>query len=632
MKKRVIYGLLCAASLWGCGMNFSQTSPQNTNSLNAPTSASGSTYSDPYHQGTGYGTSYGTGYTTGYGVSPGSESSNDYQNPYQQPSASPWPHLPQPTPQATGTPATYPTPQPSQTPVPQASTTPLPQTSASSENPLQPYRDTFFRNYGVNPFIEANVDPLSTFALDVDTGSFTFGKGELERGKLPPKDSVRTEEYLNAFSYHYPQPVNSKFAIQTDLGPAYFGNGQTQLLRIGIQGKEILDRQRKDAILTYVIDVSGSMNQPQRLELVKQSLTFLLSQLRTSDKIGIVVYGSAARVLLEHTPISERAKIEAAIKSLRPEGSTNVEAGLSLGYSEATKVYQSSLINRVILCSDGVANVGPTGPDAILKTVKEKSENGITLTTLGFGMGEYNDTLMEQLANQGDGQYAYIDNLDEARRLFGVDLTSTLQVIAKDAKIQVAFNDQVVEQYRLLGYENRNLADQDFRNDLVDAGEIGSNHSVTALYELKIKPNVNQGELGTVFLRYKDIDDYLRVQEVTQKINLSQMISFKDASASFKLSMAVAEFAELLRQSVFAQDGNLESVLSLSQNLQEQAPQDTRIKEFVRMVQNASRLQSNLGTQSATPVETLISKSENPQKLPDWHSYLLKQLGGAGLQ
>ena len=509
---------------------------------------------------------------------------------------------------------------------------PMANPTAPAESPLSPYRDTFFKNYGINPFIEVANDPLSTFALDVDTGSYTFGRNQLKHGQLPPKDSIRTEEYLNAFNYAYPQPPSGKFGIYTELGPSYFGAEDNRLLRIGVQGKEILDRQRKDAVLTYVVDVSGSMNQASRLDLVRQSLQFLVTQLRPTDQIGIVIYGTAARVALEHTPVSDKAKILNVINSLRPEGSTNVEAGLTLGYEQASKAFKNGLVNRVILCSDGVANVGETGPDAILKRIRQASENGITLTTLGFGMGDYNDTLMEQLANQGDGQYAYIDTLAEAQKLFGPDLTSTLQIIAKDTKIQVSFNPATVEQYRLLGYENRDIADEDFRNDKVDAGEIGSNHSVTALYEVRLTPGASQGDLATVYLRYKDVDDYQRVTELNRKVSLDQLVSFRDASSGFKLATAVAEYAEILRQSVFARSGKLSEVMSLAQSLQTQQPQNQQLQEFTTLVQKAAQLQlPQAAPFSAASVDAVVNASQNPAKLPDWQVYLLKQLGGAAV-
>ena len=258
-------------------------------------------------------------------------------------------------------------------------------------------------------------------------------------------------------------------------------------------------------MLTFVIDVSGSMDMENRLELVKHALTLLVEQLRPGDKVAIVVYGSRARTVLSHTGIEGRGEILAAIHSLTPEGVTNAEEGLRLGYKLALQNARVGSINRVILCSDGVANVGETGPDAILRKIRSHVQEGIMLTTVGFGMGNYNDVLMEQLANNGNGNYAYVDTLKEAKRVFVENLTGTLQLIAKDAKVQVDFNPQVVSRFRLLGYENRRLDHEDFRDDKADGGEIGSGHSVTALYEIKLHEGTT-GQLATVFIRHEDPD------------------------------------------------------------------------------------------------------------------------------
>ncbi|PKL77142.1 MAG: VWA domain-containing protein [Candidatus Melainabacteria bacterium HGW-Melainabacteria-1] len=545
-------------------------------------------------------------------------------------------------PQASGSPSAFPSSQPTTAPTPAATGTPadLPSQAPSLQPSPSPSAETappeildlranFFQNYGVNPFVEAATDPLSTFATDVDTAAYTIARGYLNRNQLPPAASVRTEEYLNYFNYHYPQPLSGKFAIYTDLAPAYFGDADNRLLRVGIQGREILDRNRKNAVLTLVIDVSGSMNRDNRLSLVKQSLKLLLDNLRPSDRVGLVVYGTDARVLLPHTSVSNKALILSAIDNLRPEGSTNAEAGLSLGYAEASKAFVDQAINRVILCSDGVANVGETGPEQILARIQTETAKGISLTALGFGMGDYNDSLMEQLANQGDGNYAYIDTLDEARKVLDEQVTSTLQLLAKDAKIQVAFNPELVEQYRLLGYENRDIADEDFRNDAVDAGEIGSNHSVTALYELRFKPEATSGTVATVNFRYQDVDAANRVVELSHAVSSSDLISFSNASGSLRLATAVAEFAEILRESVFAQGGNLNEVLNLAQTAQAAYSDDLRIQEFVGLVQQAAALKQPSAVLSA---DALLEKSKNPARLPAWESYLLKQLGGQRTQ
>ena len=424
----------------------------------------------------------------------------------------------------------------------------------------EPYHDMYFKGSGTNPFIDTEDDHLSTFGMDVDTGSYSVTRRYLTDGYLPPPEAVRVEEFVNSFDYNYDPPTDSAFAIHIDGAPSKFGEGKRlQLLHIGLQGRVIPDEHRKDAVLTFVIDVSGSMEKENRLELVKKALTLLVDQLRPTDKVGIVVYGSRGRLVLPHTGLEQRSEVLAAINSLMPGGSTNAEEGLRIGYDLAWRHLSVNHINRVILCSDGVANVGKTGPDAILKEIRTYVDKGITLSTVGFGMGNYNDVLMERLANTGNGSYAYVDTLSEAKRIFVENLTGTLQVIAKDAKIQVDFNPGVVSRFRLLGYENRRLEHEQFRDDAVDAGEVGSGHQVTALYEVKLHPDAT-GKMATVSIRYADADSH-RVTEVSEEITVSQLHeSFDSAPATFRLAAAVAEFAEILRESYWAKDGNLDSV------------------------------------------------------------------------
>ena len=422
------------------------------------------------------------------------------------------------------------------------------------------YHDMYFKGSGTNPFIDTEDDHLSTFAMDVDTGSYSITRRYLTDGYLPPPEAVRVEEFVNTFDYNYTPPTDNAFAIHVDGAPSRFGEGKRlQLLRIGLQGRVIPAAHRKDAILTFVIDVSGSMQKENRLGLVKKALTLLVDQLRPTDKVGIVVYGSRGRLVLPHTGIEQRSEILAAINSLAPGGSTNAEEGLRIGYDLAWRNASVNHINRVILCSDGVANVGNTGPDEILKEIRTYVNKGITLSMVGFGMGNYNDVLMERLADTGDGSYAYVDTLTEAKRIFVENLTGTLQLIAKDAKIQVDFNSEVVSRFRLLGYENRSLNHEQFRDDTVDAGEVGSGHQVTALYEAKLNPDAI-GKLATVSIRYADPDNH-RVSEVSEDISVSQLHeSFDAAPATFRLAAAVAEFAEILHESYWAKDGSLDLV------------------------------------------------------------------------
>ena len=336
----------------------------------------------------------------------------------------------------------------------------------------------FFEEYGVNPFVDTDEDNLSTFAVDVDTGSYTIMRSYIQRGELPPDEAVRVEEYVNFFDQDYTPPAEGEgaFSIHLEGAPSYFGSEVHQLVRIGLQGYMPSGEDRPDVVLTFVIDVSGSMSMETRLELVKDALELLVNELRPTDQIGIAVYGTNGRMILRHTPVAESTTILSAINRLQPEGATNAEEGLTIGYQMASEAFDSEAINRVILCSDGVANVGNTGADSIWDQIEDYAEQGIYLTTVGFGMGNYNDVLMEQLADQGDGFYAYVDTITEAERLFVDRLPSTLQVIARDAKIQVEFNPDVVRSYRLIGYENRDIADEDFRDDEVDAGEIGIGH------------------------------------------------------------------------------------------------------------------------------------------------------------
>ena len=451
------------------------------------------------------------------------------------------------------------------------------------------YDATFFENYGVNPFIDTEDDNLSTFAMDVDTASYTVIRRFLTDGNLPDKDAVRTEEVLNYFDLHYPNPTDGAFGINLEAAPSPFGGEKYWLVKVGLQGRTIPTESRKDAILTFVIDVSGSMDMENRLGTVKRALHMLVEQLRPTDQVAIVVYGTTAHAILEPTPATRADDILAAIDRLQSEGSTNAEAGLRLGYQLAASAARPDTINRIILCSDGVANVGNTGADLILRTIEDYAAKDIYLSTVGFGMGNYNDVLMEQLADKGNGNYAYVDTLEEARRIFVENLTGTLQVIAKDAKIQVEFNPQVVSRYRLLGYENRDLADNQFRDDKVDAGEVGSGHSVTALYEIKFQDKA-QGEAMIVRVRYQDPDSG-KVIEVAQKLQSSEVHpTFEAASPEFHLAAAVAEYAEILRKSYWAKDSQMSNVLALMHQVQTKLPEDKQVTEFITLVEQAARL------------------------------------------
>jgi Ca-activated chloride channel family protein len=465
----------------------------------------------------------------------------------------------------------------------------------------QAFDSMFFEHYGVNPFIDTEDDHLSTFAMDVDTASYTVARRYVNEGYLPPKEAIRVEEFINYFPQSYPGPEEDEgaFAIHLEGAPSAFGGDNYYLLRVGIQGKRIHDEDRKDAVLTFVIDVSGSMDRENRLGLVKRALRLLVDELRPSDQVGIVVYGSTAYPVLEPTRASDKERILRAIDRLQPDGSTYAEAGLREGYRMASRAFEPGAINRVILCSDGVANVGETGAEGILEVIAEHADGDITLSTVGFGLGNYNDVLMEQLADKGNGNYSYVDTLDEARRIFVENLTGTLQVIARDSKIQVDFNPEVVSRYRLLGYENRAVADEDFRNDEVDAGEVGAGHSVTALYELKFQKDTEDaiGRALTVHVRYQDPDDG-QVREVAREFWRDEFHAlFENASPMFRLTAAVAEYAEILRESYWAQEGSLDVVLVVAQfaggALAADEALEKEVAEFVWLVAKAKELERN---------------------------------------
>ncbi len=465
-----------------------------------------------------------------------------------------------------------------------------PSTGGTAEPNDEPYGDVFFRTYGVNPFIDTEDDRLSTFGLDVDTASYTVVRRYLADGHLPPPEAVRVEEMVNFFAYGDAPPRSGDFAIHVEGAPSPFAGGERyRLLRFNLRAREVSAADRKPAILTFVVDVSGSMDYENRLELVKRALGLLLGELRAEDRVGLVVYGSEGRVLLEHT--SDKAAIGRAVDRLVAEGSTNAEEGLVLGYELADRAFRRGALNRVILCSDGVANVGATGPQSILARIGQAADRGIELTTVGFGMGNYNDVLMEQLADKGDGRYAYVDTLDEARRVFVEDLTGTLQTVASEARVQVEFNPAVVARYRLLGYENRDIADHRFRDDTVDAGEIGAGHGVTALYEIKLQPEAPAGLPGAVLrLRWKSArtQQFTEEEQVLRAADMAR--TWESAPRGLRLAAIVGEFAEILRHSYWAKDGDLDALARRAQRVADAFPGDQRVSELVSLIGKAAAL------------------------------------------
>jgi Ca-activated chloride channel family protein len=461
-----------------------------------------------------------------------------------------------------------------------------------------------------NPVKQVVVDPVSTFSVDVDTGSYSNTRRFINNGKLPPADAVREEAFINYFNYDYAAPTNTDtpFKVHSEVGSAPWNN-QRQLLKIGIKGFEIPKNELKAANLVFLLDVSGSMNAPDKLPLLKTSLTMLTKQLGEEDSVAIVVYAGAAGVVLPATAGNDQLAITSALKKLAAGGSTNGAKGIELAYEIAQKNFKKEGVNRVILATDGDFNVGTQSIESLKELIAKKRETGIALTTLGFGQGNYNDGLMEQLANIGNGQHAYIDNINEARKVLVDELSSTLQIIAKDVKIQVEFNPQQVAEYRLVGYQNRLLANEDFNNDKVDAAEIGAGHTVTAIYELTLADSANKyiddlryktthsdnnqphaapnQELAFIKVRYKkpnsDTSELISQAVLTNTLNTP-------TSSDFKFSSAVTGFAQLLKGAKYTNQWQYEEIAELATQNKGEDLFGYR-SEFIQLVKTAAVLE-----------------------------------------
>ncbi len=460
--------------------------------------------------------------------------------------------------------------------------------------------------------------PVSTFSIDVDTGSYANVRRFLNQGRLPPKDAVRTEELINYFDYAYPRPHDrgQPLALHTELAPTPW-NPNTHLLLIGLQG--YVPAQRPAANLVFLIDVSGSMDQPNKLPLLINAFKLLAGQLEARDRVSLVTYAGHAGVVLEPTPGDQRAKILSALEQLRAGGSTHGAAGIQTAYRLAEQARLPEGINRVILATDGDFNVGMVNPEALIQLIEQERAKGISLTTLGFGGGNYNDQLMEQLADKGNGNYAYLDTLQEARKVLVDELAATLETIAGDVKVQIEFNPAQVTEYRLIGYENRLLAREDFNNDRVDAGEIGAGHRVTALYEItlagqpaRIEPlrygavpapaeesatttTTESGaatatamtkELGFLKLRYK-------LPGQTASTLLSQAIATttgqESASERLRFAAAVAAFGQYLRGGTALNGFTLADIVTLASGAKGEDASGYRA-EFIGLVKLAQAL------------------------------------------
>ncbi|NRB41762.1 MAG: VWA domain-containing protein [Pseudomonadales bacterium] len=492
-------------------------------------------------------------------------------------------------------------------------------TAAMLQN-MQPDREQYAR-VEQNTIKQVLNEPVSTFSIDVDTASYANVRRILNQGRLPPHDAVRIEELINYFNYDYPLPKNKPFSVSTEIARSPWKPGKL-LLNIGIQGdKQVLDK-RAPTNLVFLIDVSGSMHSENKLGLLKNAFRLLVAQLNAQDRVAIVVYAGASGVVLESTWGNKQATINAALDQLRAGGSTNGGAGIQAAYNQAQLGFIKGGVNRVILATDGDFNVGTSSQQALKRLIEEKRESGISLSILGFGRGNYNDALMQTLAQNGNGNAYYIDNLNEARKVLVDDLAATLYTIAKDVKIQIEFNPELVSEYRLVGYETRALKREDFNNDKVDAGDIGAGHTVTAIYELSLRGSKSNaieplryasnqpvaagkhnGELAFLRLRYKQPD--ASSSELLEYPILQSSIKrdFSTVSNNFKFSTAVASFGQILKGGDYSGDVTLTDVIKLAQQSKGYDENGYR-GEFIGIAKLAESLQkaqrSSTNSRSAT--------------------------------
>ena len=460
-------------------------------------------------------------------------------------------------------------------------------------------RSNTFEDYGVNPFVDTYEDNLSTFALDVDTASYVVTRNYIEGGQLPPIGAVRVEEFVNYFDGGY-QRIIDEFNITLEAAPTPFSDPDRVILRVGVQAPEVLSDLVIPDSVVLVLDRSGSMGEPagpadrpmERMTLVHEAVELLLSGLPGSTRVGVVAYNDRAATILDPTRVSGNADwiMDEIQYWVQPRGSTNAEAGLTLGYDMALREADRGRAVLVLLLSDGVANVGATRTDDILEEIGERGDIG--LSTIGVGLGPFNDELMEQLANKADGTYHYIDTPAEARRIFVENLTSLLASVARDAKIQVEFDRDKVISYRLLGFENRAIADEDFRDDTRDAGEVGAGQSSTALYEVTLDRGWDRGRgpIATATLRYRRPASE-RITETWASLDPGAVErSFRDADPYFRLAVVAAEFAEVLRDSPFVDDRSMEELSYQADRVADDLRRDDDAYELADLIDTARRI------------------------------------------
>ncbi len=446
-----------------------------------------------------------------------------------------------------------------------------------------------------NRSVEAAVDHLSTFAVDVDTASYTYARRTLELGQRPDPASVRVEEWVNAFHYSLKAPADAPFVAYAEGAPSPSGRPDAYVLKVALKGREVANADRKPAHLVFLVDVSGSMSGPDRLDLAKRSLGVLVDHLNARDTVAIATYAGDTRVVLEPTEGNDRSRILAAIDSLRTGGGTAMGSGMQLAYEMAVKQVRRGETSRVIVLTDGDANIGTnTTGKSILESIKGYVSEGVTLTTVGFGMGNYRAAALEELADKGNGQSLYIDSLAAAQKAFSTDISGTLESIARDVKVQVDFDPNVVGTYRLIGYENRDVRDGDFRNDAVEGGALGAGHSVTAMYEITLRNDTD--DLGLVRVRGLHPDTRAPFETATRITRASIRRSLDDGSTDLRFATAVAMAADTLR-------GNVTEAWPLSRIIEladDATDGQAERREFVRLMQRAQHASPGVATARRT--------------------------------
>lgn len=476
-------------------------------------------------------------------------------------------------------------------------------------NPKPSQNQESYDEWKENKFELAKAEPLSTFSIDVDKASYSNVRRMINNGESVDKNAVRIEEMINYFNYDYPQPKNNQlFSINTEYNDCAW-NPKHKLLKIGLQGKTVDEKVLPASNLVFLIDVSGSMNQQNKLPLLKSSFKILLDKLRPEDKVALVAYAGSAGVVLEPTSAKYKEKILIALENLCAGGSTAGGEGIELAYKLARENLVKNGNNRVILSTDGDFNVGVSSNSELQKLIEAKRKSGIFLTCLGFGMGNYKDNTLETLADKGNGNYAYIDNIQESNKFLGKEFAGTMYAIAKDVKIQIEFNPKIVKYYRLIGYENRKLRNEDFINDKIDAGELGIGHTVTAIYEiipvgsdsdfiresvdLKYSKTEFQNdfgdELATVKFRYKNPDEDVS-KELIQIIKDSNN-QVNNASSDFKFASSIAWFGLVLRQSEFIKDKDLNKIINLAKQGKSK-DEDGYRSEFIRLIESYKQIKN----------------------------------------